>query len=60
MSEPFVREFARASCNGGYISWSDGAASIEDRRAKFLDITGERLRAEPYGDFLVNFLCKEN
>ena len=26
----------------------------------FWTSSGERLRAEPYGGFLVNFLCKEN
>ena len=30
------------------------------RREIFGHHRGERLRAEPYGGFLVNFLCKEN
>ena len=39
---------------------TDEATSVADRRGSCLDIMGERLRAEPYGGFLVKFLCKEN
>ena len=40
MSEPFVREFARTSCNGVKISCSDGAQYVADLRDNFLDIAG--------------------
>ena len=63
MSEPFVREFARASCNGVNISCSDGAPTVADGRDKFLDIAGGKLlggRALPEG-FLSQFsFTKEN
>ena len=38
---------------------ADEATSVADRRDPILDIMGERLRAEPYGGFLVKFLRKE-
>ena len=60
MSEPVVREVARASCNGGKISCGDEATSVADRRGSYLDIIrGQRLGSLPVG-FLVNFLRKEN
>ena len=65
MSEPVVRESARASRNGGEISWGDEATSVADRRDPiFGHHRGVELhkggRAPTMGGFLVNFLCKEN
>ena len=60
MSELVVREVARESRNGGEISWGDEVATSQTATRSFWTSSGERLRVEPYGGFLVNFLRKEN
>ena len=39
---------------------ADEAVKSKTTAALTWTSSGERLRAEPYGGFLVNFLCKEN
>ena len=60
MSEFAMRESAPISRNGGEISWGDEVATSQTATRSFWTSSGERLRVEPYGGFLVNFLCKEN